>query len=154
MASGAYTSGLTSAMNGTSPFLTTTHKVMLVSTATPYTYDPDHDFLDAGGANDLTDAETNVGGYTRGFGGAGRKTMASKTITSNDTSNRVEWDCADLTWTALATGETLEAAVAIVEITNDAASQPVVYLDPTNIPTNGSDVTLQFASNGFLNFNV
>jgi len=154
MASGAYTSGLTSAMNGTSPFLTTTHKVMLLSTATPYTYNADHDFVSAGGANDPDDAETNVSGYTRGFGGAGRKSLASKTITSNDTNNRVEWDAADLTWIALATGETIEAAVVIVEITNDAASQLVVYLDPTNVPTNGSDITLQFASNGFLNFNV
>lgn len=155
MASGAFTSGLTSAMNGTSPYLTTTYKVMLVATATPYTYNPDNDFVSAGGANDPDDAELNgVSGYTRGFAGAGRKTLASKTITTNDTNNRVEWDAADLTWTALGTAQTIEAAIVIVEITNDAASQLVVYLDPTNVPTNGSDVTLQFASNGFLNFNV
>lgn len=154
MASGAFTSGLTSAMNGTSPYLTTTHKVMLLATATAYTYNPDNDFVSAGGANDPDDAELSVSGYTGGFGGAGRKTLASKTITTNDTNNRVEWDAADVTWTALATGQTIEAAVVIVEITNDAASQLVVYLDPTNVPTNGSDITLQFASNGFLNFNV
>lgn len=153
MASGAFTSGMTKAMDGTNPYLTTTHKVMLLATATPYTYDPDHDNISMGGANDPDDAELNVGGYTRGFGGAGRKTLASKTITTNDTNNRVEWDAADVTWTALAAGQTIEAAVVVVEITNDAGSQLVIYLDPTNIPTNGSDVTLQFASNGLLNFN-
>lgn len=154
MASRAYTSGLTSAMNGTSPYLTTTYKVMLLATATAYTPNPDHDFISAGGANDPDDAELSVSGYTGGFNGAGRKTLASKTISTNDTNDRVEWDAADVTWTALATGQTIEAAVVIVEITNDAASQLVVYLDPTNVPTNGSDITLQFASNGFLNFNV
>lgn len=154
MASGAHTSGITSLLNGTSPFLTTTYKVMLLATATPYTFNPDDDFIAAGGVNDPDDAELNVTGYTRGFGGAGRKTLASKTITTNDTNNRVECDAADVTWTALGAGQTIEAAEIVVEITSDAASQLVVYLDPANVPTNGSDITLSWASNGILNFTV
>lgn len=155
MASGTYTSGIAKMLDGTNPFLTTTYKALLVSTATPYTYDPDHDVVDAGGANDVVDAETNVTGYTRGWGGAGRKSLASKTVTVQDASNRVELDAADLTWTALGAGQTLEAAVVVVEGgANDTTSQLAVYLDPANIATNGSDVTLQFAAAGLVNFNT
>lgn len=153
MASLAYQAGIRELLDGGTVYLTDTIKVMLISTATAYTPNKDHDFVDEGGANDPVDAETNVTGYTRGFGGAGRKTLASKTITANDTNDRVELDAADVTWTALGAGETLEAAIVIEEITNDAASPLLCYLDPSNIATNGSDVTLQFATNGFLNFN-
>ena len=154
MASGSYNRGVKELLNGTTDFLTATIKCALLATATPYTYNPDHDFMDAGGANDPTDAELSVTGYTGGFGGAGRKTLASKTITENDTDNRVEFDAADLTWTVLSTGQTIEGAVIIKEVTNDAATVLYAFLDPTNVPTNGSDITLQFASNGFLNFNT
>lgn len=155
MASGAYQNGVKVWLDGTIDYLVDTIKVLLVSTATPYTYDPDHTIFDAGGANDIVDAETNVSGYTRGWGGAGRKTLASKTIAVDDTNDRVEVDAADVTWTALGTGETLEAAIIGKEGgANDTTSVPIVYLDPTNIPTNGSDVTLQFAATGFLHFNI
>jgi hypothetical protein len=153
MASGAFTSGVAKMLDGTSPFLTTTYKVLLVSTTTPYTYNVDDDVVDAGGANDVVDAETNVAGYARGWGGAGRKPLASKTFAVNDATNRVEMDAADLTWTALGAGETLEAAVAVVEGgANDTTSQLGIYLDAPNVATNGQDVTLQFASGGLLNF--
>lgn len=155
MASGAYNKGITDLLDGTRDFLTDTLKWLLVSTATPYTYNPDHDVADAGGANDIVDAETNVTGYTRGYGGAGRKTAASKTVTENDTNNRVELDCADVTWTALGAGETLEAAILVREgAVDDTTTRPFVYADPTNIATNGSDVQLQIAANGFLHFNI
>lgn len=154
MASGAYNRGVRELLNGTTDFLTATMKVALLATSPAYTYDPDHDFMDAGGANDPTDAELNVSGYTRGFAGAGRKTLASKTVTENDTNNRVEFDAADPTWTALGAGQTIAAGVVIKEVTNDAATVLYCYLDPTDTPTNGSDITLQIASNGFLNFNI
>ena len=156
MASGSYQRNVAKMLDGTIAFLTDTIKVLLVSTATAYTYDPDHEFIDAGGANDIVDAEANVTNYTRGFAGAGRKTLASKTLTANDTSNRVELDAADVVWTALggASNQTLAAAVVLKEITNDAASRMFAYLDFTDVATNGGDVTLQFASNGFLNFTM
>lgn len=154
MSSGAYQGGVADMLDGTSPILSTTYKVLLLGTATAYTFNPDDDVFDAGGANDIVDAEISVSGYTGGWGGSGRKTLASKTVSVNDTNNRVEVDAADVTWTALGSGATIEAAVIGVEGgSNDTTSVPAVYLDPTNIPTNGSDVTLQFASNGFLNFN-
>ena len=157
MASGAFSTGIKEWLDGTIDYLVDTIKVLLVSTATAYTYNPDDDVVDAGGANDVVDAESNVTNYTRGWGGSGRKTLASKTITVNDANNRVEVDAADVTWTALGggTNQTLEAAVVIKEGgANDTTSRLLAYLDPSNVTTNGGDITLQFASNGFLNFNL
>lgn len=156
MASGSYHRNVAKLLDGTIAFLTDTIKLLLVSTATAYTYNPDHEFISAGGANDIDDAEANVTNYTRGFGGAGRKTLASKTITPNDTNDRVEFDCADVVYTALggASNQTIAAAVVLKEITNDAASRMFAYLDFTDLTTNGGDVTIQIASNGFLNFTM
>ncbi len=152
MASAFFNGGVTALLDGTTDYLVDTVKVMLVATATPYTFDNDDDFVDESGANDPIDAEVSVSGYTGGFAGAGRKTLASKTIASNDTSNRSEIDAADFTggttWSALASGETIEAAIAIEEITNDAATRLLIYMDPSNIATNGSDVDLSFDANG------
>lgn len=126
--------------DGTIDLTNDTLKLLLVTSV--YTPNADDDFLDAGGASDITDAELNVTGYTRGFGGAGRKTLASKTFTTNDTNDRAEFDAADITWTALGTGQTIAAAVLVKEITNDAASVPLIYFDISDIPTNGSDVVI------------
>ena len=151
MASGAYTSGIKDWMDA-NQFLTGTFKWLLVSTATPYTYNVDDDFVDAGGANDVVDAETNVSGYIRGWGGAGRLTVASKTFTVNDTNNRLELDCADPSWAGLGTGETLAAALIIREgAANDTTSQLYAYLDFNDVASGGT-LTLQVASNGIVNF--
>jgi hypothetical protein len=152
MASLAYNRGVKELLNATTDYLTATMKCALLATATPYTPDQNHDFMDAGGANDPTPAELNVTGYTRGFGGAGRKTLASKTVTENDANKRVEFDCADITWTGLAAGQTIAQSVIVKELTNDAATVLYGLLDVTDTPTNGSDITLQIASNGWLNW--
>lgn len=156
MASGPYHRNILKMLDGTIAYLTDTIKVLLVSTATPYTYNPDHEFVSAGGANDIDDAEANVTNYTRGFAGAGRKTLASKTLTANDASDRVEVDAADVVWTTLggASNQTLAAAVVLKEITNDAASRMFAYLDFTDVATNGGDITVQFAASGFLTFTM
>lgn len=154
MASGGFQTGFMKLLDGTNTWLSSTIKMLLVATATPFTYDPDVKLLDAGGANDITDAELNVAGYTRGFGGAGRKTLASKTISVNDANNRIEMDCADITWTALGAGQTIAAGVTCVELTNDGATAPIGYHDPTDVPTNGGDITMQIASNGLFNLNM
>lgn len=154
MASGAHTSGVQKMLDGTHPLLSSTIKVMLLA-AGVYTYNPDDDVVDAGGASDVADAELNVSGYTPGHGSASRKTLASKTISVNDANNRVECDAADVSWIALGAGATIGAAEMVVEAgADDTATQLLNYLDPSDVPTNGSDVTLQFASNGFLNFNT
>jgi hypothetical protein len=146
MASGVYTNGIESVLNGGIDLDTTSLKVMLV--ASSYTYDPDHDFVD-----DITEL-SSVTNYTGGFNGAGRK-AATVTITEQTANNRVVVILGDLTWTALggASNGTIGGAALIREITNDAASIPIAFFDVTDTPTNGSDVTLDFdATNGNIRF--
>lgn len=158
MASLVYQSGLAKMLGMATAvsYLSDTIKVMLVGTATAYTPNKDHDFVDQAGANDPVDSEISTTNYVGGFGGAGRKTLASKTISANDTNDRVELDAADVVWTALGPasgGPTLAAAIIIKEVTNDAASPMFCYQDFTDTVVNGGDVTLSFASGGFLQIN-
>lgn len=129
-------------VNGTIAFSSDTIKAILVNDT--YTYDADHDF-----ANDVSSNELTGTGYTGGFGGSGRKTLASKTITNDTTNDRVEYDFADITWTALNAG-TIGGVVLVKEVTNDAASPIIAFLDPNNLVTNGGDVTLVINAEGAL----
>jgi len=144
MASGWYQSGLSKILDGTIDLDTSTLKVMLLSDE--YTYNPDHDFVD-----DLTagSGEVSATNYTGGYGGAGRKT-ATISLSVDNTNNRVVGTITDLTWTALggASNDVVAGAALVREITNDAASVPIAYFDFTNFTTNGSDVTLDFATSG------
>lgn len=142
MASGMYNRALKEITDRTLD-ITTGCKVMLVNST--YTYDPDNDFVAAGGANDPDDAEITATNYARGFGGAGRK-AATLTFVEQDANNRAVIRIADLTWTALggATNDTVEGAILIKEGTSDADSKLVAYFDLPTTPTNGSDVVLDF----------
>lgn len=149
MAAGAFSRGVLSILNGTIDLDTTALKFMLVGST--YTFNPDHDFVD-----DLV--EITATNYTAGFNGAGRK-AATVTLTEQTANNRVVTIFGNLTWTALggATNDTVQAGVLIREITNDAASIPIVFLDFTggNVTTNGSDFTINFdATNGNLRWAV
>lgn len=148
MASGAFNKGLSDIADGTIDLLTDTLKVILVTST--YTYDPDTLVVDAGGASDILDAEISVTGYTGGWGGGGRKTLTSKTVTADHTNNRAVFDAADPSaWTALGSGATIAAAVIVKEGgSNDTTSRPLAYLDITDTPTNGGDFTLIFAATG------
>jgi len=115
-----------------------------------HTVDRDDDFLDDGGASDFSSGELTGTGYTAGFGGAGRKTLASKTITVDKTNDRAEFDCADVTWTAINAGTAAQATV-MKEITNDAASKVIAHIDSGfPVVSNGGDVTLQINAEGLI----
>jgi hypothetical protein len=134
MASGAYSRGILSVLNGTIDLDTSPTKIGLAKSA--YAPDPDESALTTYAAS-----EADCTGYTGGFGGAGRKS-ASITLTEQTANNRVVAIIGDLTWTALggATNNTLAYAVWLREITNDAGSVPLAFLNFTNFTTNGSDV--------------
>ena len=112
-----------------------------------YTPDPDHGTISAVSAN-----ECDATGYTGGFGGAGRKTLSSPTITVDNTNNRAVFDSADpATWTSLggATNNTLRHAFVAKEVTNDASSPLLCTLDMgADKLTNGGDFTVQIAAAG------
>jgi hypothetical protein len=126
--------------------LTDTIKVMLVSNT--YTADKDHDFVSSitGG----TSKELTGTGYTAGFGGSGRKTLASKTVTQNNSTDVAIFDAADVTWTGINAG-TVGYVVVIKEVTSDSDSPIIAIHDlATDVVTNGGDYTVQWASDGVL----
>ena len=113
----------------------------------------DHEFI-----GDVTTAggvEVTSTGYTGGFGGAGRKTLASKALAVDQTNDRAEFDCADVTWSSIsqAAAEQWVALLIVKEITNDAASPVLAHIDTaTGLPLtpNGSDITLTIDAEGLL----
>lgn len=80
-----------------------------------------------------------------------RKTLASVTVTTDDTNNRVDVDAADITWTA-ATGNACSALLICYDGDTtggtDADIVPLVKLDMVVTP-NGGDITFQFNAAGF-----
>lgn len=81
----------------------------------------------------------------------GRKTLASVTVTVDDTNNRTDVDAADITWTS-ATGNAVSALVICYDDDTtggaDTALIPLVKLDMVVTPA-GGDITYQFNSAGF-----
>lgn len=127
-----YHAGVKALLNGTAPFLTTTVKAMLV---TP-TYAPDvaHVYASSASTYELTGT-----GYAAGYGGSGRRTLASKTITVDATNERIVFDAADLSWTALTAG-TSGAVILFVESGGADTSSPLLaYLPLPNFATDGTD---------------
>lgn len=137
MASGLYNKGqyliATQALNWTS----TDIRVLLLKTG--YTFDKDHNFV-----SDLTPAsnEVTVGGYSRSAA------IASPTITEDDANDRIKFDAADQAFGALATGETVIAAVLYKYNAADASAELLVFADFADTPTNGSTFTVQWHADG------
>lgn len=80
-----------------------------------------------------------------------RKTLASVTVTVDDTNDRTDVDAADITWTA-ATGNAISALVICYDADTtggtDADLIPLVKLDCVATPA-GGDITFQFNAAGF-----
>jgi hypothetical protein len=113
-------------------------KVMLVTSG--YAFNPDDRFVTTAAGSEIS-----VTGYTGGFGGSGRKTLASRTLSADDTGNRGVFDAADVTWTALGSGATIAAAIVFKELTSDALSPMIAYFDLVDTATNGGDITIQWS---------
>lgn len=121
--------------------LSDTIKVALVTSAhTPAKGD---NFMDTYTASELSGT-----GYTAGFGGSGRKTLATKAVAQDDTNGWGTFDADDVTWSAINAG-TAAAAVLLKEITSDAASPIIaVVVFSSAVTTNGGDFTIQWANTG------
>jgi len=98
--------------------------------------------------------EVTSTGYTGGFEGADRLSLASKAIAVDQGNGRAEIDCADITWTAIsqADAETWVAFIIAKELTSDAASPLIAHLEPTGVPLtpNGSDIKITISAEGLL----
>lgn len=76
------------------------------------------------------------------------QTLGSKTFTEDTTNDRIVYDAADSTWSAVAGGSTVGWIVVFKFVTNDAGSTPIAVIDVTDTPTNGGDLTVVYAATG------
>ena len=136
MASNLYNPGLLKLLDGTIDFENDTIKVLLVNTS--HTYDKTDEFVSDIVANEAS----NVSGT-----GYERKTLASKTVTLDAANDRVEYDSANPTYTAINAG-TIAAAIVYKEVTTDSDSPIIAQIDFADLVTNGSDVELQVNADG------
>lgn len=119
-------------------------KIMLLDDLSTTPDNPDHDFV-----NDIAASEFAGTNYTGGFGGAGRKALANRTVTTDNTNERSEFDHDDILWTALGgAANPVVMAVIVREVTNDAASNLITCHDVADTATNGTDYTLQVGTEG------
>lgn len=93
---------------------------------------------------DYDDLATLLAGASNEQTTMGRKTLASVTVTVDDTNDRVAVDCADITWTA-ATGNAISAVVICYDpdttTGTDSDLIPLTKHDVSMTP-DGSDFTL------------
>lgn len=76
------------------------------------------------------------------------QTLGSKTKTKDTTNDRIVFDAADATWTAVAGGSTIGGLGVFKFVTNDAGSTPITFIDVTDTPTNGSDIVWTISADG------
>ena len=76
------------------------------------------------------------------------QTLGSKTRTKNTTDDRIVYDAADPTWTAVAGGSTIGWCVVFKFVTIDGDSIPIFVIDLADTATNGSDITVTFDATG------
>jgi len=140
MASVIYNSFKKDIMNGSIDLDTDTIKIALVTSS--YTPDIDnHDKFD-----DITNQVTGPG-YT-----AGGETLASKTVTQDNTDNEGVFDAADVTWAN--STMTARGAVIYKSTGTDSTSPLICYLDFTTDKTSSNgDFKITFDAEGILNLN-
>ncbi len=143
MASAWYNKGKFDVLNGSTVLLASGIKCMLVNSA--YSFVDTHNFV-----SDVSANEISVTNYTGGFAGSGRKLLTAKTVTEDDTNDLAYFDAADLTWTALGAGATIGGAILIRELTTDANSVVLAFMDLTDTATNGGDITISWNAAGIL----
>lgn len=91
--------------------------------------------------NDLTPGtnELSVAGYSR-------QTLSGETVTEDDTNDFAYLDATDPVFSNLAAGETITWAILYRFVSNDTDSPVYAGYDITDTPTNGGNVTIQFAT--------
>lgn len=142
MASVIYNAAKMYLMNGSVDLDTDTIKVMLLNN----TYTPDidaHNFQD-----DLTAYEVSGTGYT-----ADGQSLASKTVTQDNTDDEGVFDAADLTWST-ATITARYAALYKERGGADSANELICVFDfGSDKSSSAGNFTLQWNSEGIINLN-
>jgi hypothetical protein len=133
-----------------------TLKIMLVNNS--YTVDASHEFVDEAGETDPKANEIEADNYTKGFGGAGRKTVTGLSFTFNTSTTSLDVSFANLTWSSLGGivigHDTVAGAILIKENTSDTDSDLIAYFDLTDTLTDGTDFIINFSSVNNLSFST
>lgn len=142
MASLVYDIGSYSLQNGSVAFATDTIIGILVAS----TYTP----AQADTHTQITAAEiSGITGYTGGWGGSGRVTLGTKTLTNDTTNNRTTYGAANPAAWTLGTGATIGGIVIAKNgAADDTTMIPLFFCACTATPTNGGTFTLTFSANG------
>ena len=106
----------------------------------------------AGFYTDCTLGELSGTGYAGGYGGSGRKVLANTAILLPG-SNLIQLDADDVTWSAISAGTIAGLLVGVKGASSDATAVPLAFIDLTDTPTNGGDITIQWSSSGVIEFN-
>jgi hypothetical protein len=140
MASFIYNKAKEGLLNGTLDLVADNLYAMLVTSA--YTANPDHDFVSAIGANELSGT-----GYSR-------RLLNTKSVIESDANDRAEFTAANLAWSAINAG-TAAALVLYKRIggsDNPAVDTLIAYIDSGGFPvvTNGGDLNINWNAAGIL----
>jgi len=164
MASGVYNTwkrdqGDSTGTNWESTF---TFRAMLVE-STDYVFNADQTFVDDGSTSDLLSEEASGTGYTGGTLSTDRLSLATRTITADNTNDRAVLDSTDITWTAIDVGAGVEVGLAVIAEafssagSADTTTLPCCYYDSTTlsnsttpVTTNGGDLTIQWSTSGVM----
>lgn len=113
-------------------------------TDSTYVANPDHTFIDVGGASDPVDAELSGTGYAR-------QTLANKTLVVDNTLDRSKFDADDVTFVGLDAG-TAAGAILFKSTGVATTSLMIAYInDGFPYVSQGLDFTLRWNTNGILN---
>ncbi len=154
-----YNTAFREILDGTIDLAGDTLKVIPVTS--DYTPNRDDDVADAGGANDVADEEISASNYTRGFGGAGRKTLANGAFSTDKANDRTEFVSDPFGWTALggAANATIQAYVIVKETgVDDTTTRLIAYIDTVSgfpaLPytTDGSALSVTPNAEGLMQF--
>ena len=78
----------------------------------------------------------------------GRQTLTSKAIVEDDANTYAYFKAANVTFSSLGSGNTVGGAILFKNTGSDATSGLLAFYDITDTPTNGGDITIQWAADG------
>jgi hypothetical protein len=136
MANGVYTKGAYLIGSAGANLASADLRCLLVKST--YTFDKAHNFVSDVVAGAL---EISVGGYAR-------VALTTKTLTEDDANSCAYLDADDVLFAALAAGQTVGGAVLYKYNAADASAEVIAFYDVADTPTNGGNITIQWATPG------
>jgi hypothetical protein len=92
--------------------------------------------------NFITDMEAHADFAEITVSGYARQALTSEAATEDDANDRANIDSDNVTFSALATGETVVGAFLFIHTGSDATASVIAIYDLTSTPTNGGDITI------------